>query len=1167
MIKKLLVGVFTLYLLVGFFVAPALVKRYLPATLEANIDAKVSLEDATFNPLIFKLTLHNLTITKSNDTPLSFGAIVVNVDPLSLLFGQIHIANIGLIDPSIHIALLQDKHLNLSSLLKAKKSASKEQKEQNSSLPNLLLEHFFVQNATIVYDDFTKNKPFRFDLKNISFDLTNITTKEDENATLSVDTDVGVDGHLLLRAKITSLAPLTLQAKLKLQANQLYEEWKYIQEYVNFEVADGRFSFETNIALNQNELQNLKLFQTKLQLLNLRIKPKGGTQDFITLKSFRIEDATILPLKQKVAIKEIALDGLDAKVKRQKDGKINWQHYFTTTFAKSKTKSKEPQKPWSVAIEQIALQNISAKFHDSFIAPSVTTSLDNFEVLIKDFELASSKPFYLSASMQLNQLLRCQAKATIIQKDFDISSMLRCSSFDITHYNPYIDDFARKNFKQFDIDLKSAKADIALKAHIFDKNATLVTQLYDTNATLKSFDIWQKSKQKRVFALKSFSIKNLSFNTKTKELLVENVTLNQPKLYATKQKDGVDLATLVAPKETKKQKKSTKTKPYHFMLKQFAIKDANLVFSDASLLKKVEVKITPLNLLAKDIDSRKKSWLWCKLEAKINNKADLEVVSKVRHTPLKAKVDMRLKDLYLADFSPYIEEQSYLELFDGSVSANISATYAPSKNLPDLSAKADVSINDFTLVHSLNKRHLLQFATLNLHDAIFALNPNRVYIDEVDIDALYVDAYIDANKTINFAKILKPTKKQKSSKKANSKPFDFQIAKVGITNSSATFEDASLPVRFKTEIHDLKGAIYAISNAREEISYVDIAGGVDKYGSMKLQGSIQSAAPKNYTDLALRFRNLNLSALSGYSAQFAGYKIAKGKLFVDLNYKINNALMQGKNSILIKNIELGDEIEDENISKLPLGLAIALLEDSNGVIDLNVPVEGDINNPDFKYGKLVFKAFVNLITKAVTAPFRFLGEALGIDTQKLKSIEFEYASSTLLPSEIEKLDELATLMIKRPKIALIFTPSYHEIYDTKAIAMQKLIQKLLKESKISSKEDLKNSLTVELLEDIYLQTAKEQTLQALQRKLQKSYAKEEDFAREYRKALLQKVLAMQVVTKEELEALATKRAQSVISYLVDTKGISPKRVKSKEIEILEDEGEFVSMQVAIDVAK
>ncbi len=214
---------------------------------------------------------------------------------------------------------------------------------------------------------------------------------------------------------------------------------------------------------------------------------------------------------------------------------------------------------------------------------------------------------------------------------------------------------------------------------------------------------------------------------------------------------------------------------------------------------------------------------------------------------------------------------------------------------------------------------------------------------------------------------------------------------------------------------------------------VELDGKVDDFGSARVRGSIQPFRATDFTDLKLTFRNLEMTNLTPYSGKFAGRKIDSGKLSVDLEYKIKQRQLAGDNKFVINKLKLGERVDSPDAMKLPLDLAIALLEDSNGIIDLDLPISGSLDDPKFSYGRIIWKAIVNVLTKLVTAPFRALGKLLGISSEKLEAVDFDPGSSALLPPEQEKLKTLAEALAKRPALTLTLEPGYDPEADRRAL--------------------------------------------------------------------------------------------------------------------------------------
>ena len=1166
-----------LYAFVGFVLPPFLLKSQVVKILDENLQTKSSIGSLFFNPFSFRLTLDDVALKnkKNNKDIISFSQLRLNLDPTSLIVGVIDIDEFLLQHPYVHLIRERDRTLNLAHLLKtSKQKPKKSPKKSQTSLPKIHIGSFAIEDGMFEFDDrslvsayHTKFSPITFRLKDID------TSAKDADGKIGFYAKIGLDGYLDIQAKLHSSFPLVADGVIKIQANQLYEQWRYVRDFLNLEVADGHISVDGSFHIDQNSLENMEFQFDKIALQKLRIKPKERYKDLLTLKELALYDTSLYPLQQKLSIEKISLDKLDLKAKRDKEGSIDWQSYLQTSFPKSKKETKpSASKPWQVSVKEIKFSDIGATFNDALVTPAVTTTLNRMDIHVKNFVLGSKEPFVVHTDILLNERLRCSDDAVILQTPLQLKSSLRCKDFDITHYNPYIDFYAKKALKRFDLHLKSAVSDLSADATLQERNATLITKVKNANFALRDVKLTKKSTKEKLLSWKAFKLADIEYNGQTNQLNIGDVALKNAtftlKRYKNKKLNVIDL---IKPKENHHDKKSKKesSSSMAFAIKKVHIDNALISFMDMALERPTKTRLDHIGIQLKNISSNLKSSISYHLYTKLNKKGTIQTRGTLRQKPLHLSSSFNLKDIALLDFSPYVEEFVDAHIADGRLSFRGKASYAPSKRDPDLDLKGDLTLRDFAVAKSHKQQYIFGLNKVGVKDLVIQTAPDRAYVNEVDVDGLYVDAFLDENKTLNFAKLLKKQPKEEDNttkSKKKSKPFPFMIAKVAIANSNAMFADYSLPIRFKTEIHELEGGIYAISNNPKEVSFIDLKGAVDKYGSMKLKGNIQSAKLKEFTDIEMHFRNLDMSALSGYSAQFAGYKIKNGKLFVDLKYKIEHSQMVGENALLIKNIHLGDEIEDENITHLPLGLAIALLEDSDGVIDIEMPVEGNVDAPDFKYGRVVLKALANLIVKAVASPFKFLGSALGIDAEELASLEFEYGSSLLLPSELEKLDKMAQILAKRPKIAFSFTPTYDQKRDTYALKLHMLVAKLLKESKIKNDEDLQNALSIELLEEIFLQAHTDKALKKMQTEVHKAYKDENLYQVKYRERLLKACVMHQPLQKSSLLALAKERYKAVFKYLVEQKGIKASRLSLKESVAASGEDEkFAPMKVDIKV--
>src|SRR5262249_9814172 len=192
------------------------------------------------------------------------------------------------------------------------------------------------------------------------------------------------------------------------------------------------------------------------------------------------------------------------------------------------------------------------------------------------------------------------------------------------------------------------------------------------------------------------------------------------------------------------------------------------------------------------------------------------------------------------------------------------------------------------------------------------------------------------------------------------------------------YTDDSLPIPFSRSISKLSGGIDAFDTESSAPTQLNLAGQVGEYGSVKVSGTLRALDPLEQTNITASFKNLDMPGASAYAIRFAGRKVASGRLDVDMHYVLRNGMLDGDHKIVVRDFQLGEKVPYPDALNLPYDLAISLLKDSNGNINVDLPVEGDVNDPTFKISGIIMHALANLITQIVTSPFRLLGRLVGL---------------------------------------------------------------------------------------------------------------------------------------------------------------------------------------------
>ena len=415
-----------------------------------------------------------------------------------------------------------------------------------------------------------------------------------------------------------------------------------------------------------------------------------------------------------------------------------------------------------------------------------------------------------------------------------------------------------------------------------------------------------------------------------------------------------------------------------------------------------------------------------------------------------------MSDLSLPALQSYFLSFPAIALASGRASADGKLKYALKGGSVDLAFDGNATISQFHVKEVKTAETLLAWEQLQSNGITFTLSPMRLDIHEIRIAELGAKLIIQENGTLNVKEVLKQETDPSSAQGKPPKDEKLPPIKVGrllIEKGKLQYADQLLRPQFAVLIHELKGVISGLSTDTRSLAGVKLDGRVDEYGLAKIEGALNPFDLKANTDVKLVFRNVEMTSLTPYSAKFAGYRIDSGKLSVDVQYKIKDSKLAGDHRIILDKLTLGEKVESPDAMNLPLELALALMKDADGKIDLGLPVSGDLNNPQFSYEQVIMKAIVGLFSKFITAPFAILGRLMGVESANLDTVGFEPGSITIPPPEREKLKQLAGALKKRPELRLDIQGGFDSKADGNAMKSLSLRRSIAGRAGIQLKPD------------------------------------------------------------------------------------------------------------------
>lgn len=448
------------------------------------------------------------------------------------------------------------------------------------------------------------------------------------------------------------------------------------------------------------------------------------------------------------------------------------------------------------------------------------------------------------------------------------------------------------------------------------------------------------------------------------------------------------------------------------------------------------------------------------LEAKLNLKLDAGVLDFFFHLEPKQnliKIDVAIDNLSVAPMITLLPANNPLQTNSGVMAGKLQ--YQTRQGL--WSTSGDLSLKNFEITEgkprqAFMKWHQADFKQIDLRR--LASGKTSLTIDEILFDQPDFKYDLDEQGFSNirrmFAKPVSTTTPSAGPAEEKSANFELDIKALKLRNGIVHFADLGVVPQLQTDIRKLNGSLLGVSNVPGRYAAIALDGLIADRGSFRAKGQAAFDDPRRNHDVLFEFKNVPLKTANAYFMKYAGYPIQDGRLDLMLNYKAKDAELVGQNRFVIKDIELGEEVPNFQGRRLPLRLAIALLEDSDNVIDISLGIKGNVDSPEFSATGLVWQAIRTVLTNIVTAPFRALASLLGLQSDA--PIHAVLGESSYLPVDQEKLDKLAGVLVKRPNATIEFVGVFDPSADKAALARARADRAILNAAgfKLSPQEPL-----------------------------------------------------------------------------------------------------------------
>ncbi|MEG9625658.1 DUF748 domain-containing protein [Pseudomonas guariconensis] len=751
-------------------------------------------------------------------------------------------------------------------------------------------------------------------------------------------------------------------------------------------------------------------------------------------------------------LEAVELDKPRNEVLFAKDGSLNLTQLFK--LPPSEPKPEEPAgDPFPLRIGSIKLNEGYLHFQDlrpsepiEFLYDSMNLELKNLSTLPDD-----------NADMALVAIGpnggRIDWSGTLSLAPIASEGTLKVTEGRMKAFWPYVRDA---------VPLVLEEGVVSLDTH-YKLNLSKETELLLDNTSVRVAPFAIKAPDGRPLArLASLDVSETSIDLAKQQVIVGKIRSEKLETWAALERDGqLDWQKLfasqpakVTPKEKAEpaaaepsaEEKAAKepSKPWQVLLKDVQLRNYQVHLADRSQKEPVALDVGPLNADLQNFDSLNQSPFTLKLDTGVGKQGKLQAAGQVNLAPVTAKLDVSTRDIDLRVAQAYISPFIRLELRSGMLSSDLKVDLKSTEPLAfSVGGKAQVS--QLHTLDTIKNRDFVKWQQLDLSGLSY-VHGDALSIDKVALLQPYARFIINEDRTTNVDDLLIPqpasapaTSQTKPATASTDKPLGIRIGGIDINDGSANFADLTLTPNFATAIQQLNGQIGTIDNRKPAPAKVDVKGKVDRYAPVTIKGALNPFNPLASLDIATSFKRVELTTLTPYSGKFAGFRIRKGRLNLDLHYLITNGQLKAENKVVVEQLQLGEKVDSPDAVDLPIRLAVALLKDTEGKISIELPVTGDLNNPQFSVMPIIWQTLRNLVLRAAQAPFKFIGGLIaGGGAEDLGNVAFAPGSSDLSADAQSALDKLASALKERPELRLEIEGTSAQSSDGPLIAKQRL---------------------------------------------------------------------------------------------------------------------------------
>lgn len=824
-------------------------------------------------------------------------------------------------------------------------------------------------------------------------------------------------------------------------------------------------SADLNLAFEQDPTPQVRLSGTltadKLEVAT----PNGG--ELLTVERIDVALREMRPFLRTVDLSKVEITAPRITVIRAADGTLNLLP--TASAGQTGTQTSTPTTAaWQLQLAELVVKGGAASWADTAVKPKAQVSLSQLDLSAKGISwphTTATMPATLQGSATLDKTTLTFAGLGTAQA---ATATLNINGLPLAMAGPYLAPYL----------------DPALSGQLGADAGVVWTAagaLRVTAPRLELTNLDLKQGKASVASVKSVKLTEVAVDLPARQINAKALAIAQPRLDIERGADGrwmferwlkSTTAATGTPAATTASGTAT-TATWAATLGELTVAGGPISFTDMAGSKPVAVEISAIQLRANQLALNSSTPSPISLSLRLGSgqaePGKLALKGQITAQPLAAQLAIDAVALPAHAFEPYFADALNIELLRADTSFKGDVRYTATTAGPTVRVAGDVNLDDLransvagsaAAANTGVGEELLAWKGLSLRGLDLALVPNtatRVNVRETVLSDFYARVVLRESGRFNLQDIVKSaasagTGTTASTPSAAEGPAPIiAFGPVSVVNGKVQFSDRFVKPNYSANLSELTGRLGAFSTAAAgttaTLADLELRGKAEGTASLEILGKLNPLASPLALDIKGEVRNLELSPLSPYSIKYAGHGIERGKLSVDVAYVVQpNGELRATNKVILNQLAFGEAVQGAPNS-LPVKLAVALLADRNGVIDIDLPISGSLNDPQFSLGSVIFKIIGNLIIKAITAPFSLLASALGGSGDELSTVAFAPGNAQLADTSRAGLDKVARALLDRPALKLTVVGTSRLDAERDAYQRQRLQQLLVAEKR------------------------------------------------------------------------------------------------------------------------